>query len=228
MQLFFRNKNEDKLIYFRNPERGLKYMERILNNDDKIRKAEEIYYRRKVGNPNIRLSKSDNEKKSYFVSKVLFEVLLIANLSIIIMAIQNKDYIFTENFLKDVENYNFNLTRTVKDFIGTQLEESTVEDTEVNNTTEEQVTEIEIQEDLVPNNEEATSSLNQMELYIEEMKNLVSIQSPILEGTITSRFGTRESSNKNVEGYHTGIDIGANSGTSIYSAIPRNSYIGVK
>ena len=40
-------------------------MEKVLSNDDKVRRAEEIYYRRKKGISNARFSKIEGEKKSY-------------------------------------------------------------------------------------------------------------------------------------------------------------------
>lgn len=189
-------------------------MEKVLSNGDKIRKAEEIYYRRKMGIPSSKLSKIEGEKKSYLGSKILLQVLVIINLSIVIMAVQNKDYIFTESFLSDIQKYNVNLTQNIKDFIGISLSENI--ETEVKNIETDSIPEVEeskqteniITEQIVPN-EEQTSSINQMDDTISKIKELVTFEKPINEGTITSRFGTRESANINVAGYHTGIDIGA-------------------
>lgn len=186
-------------------------MEKVLSNSDKIRKAEEIYYRRKMGIPSAKFSKIEGEKKSYLGSKILLEVLVIINLSIIIMCVQNKDYIFTEKFLSDIQNYNVNLTQNMKEFIGISFSD----DKDIEKTEEEQDTNqtetpspVETTEEIVPN-EEQSSSVNQMEEAISKINELVAIQKPIKEGTVTSRFGTRESAYKNVTGYHTGIDIGA-------------------
>ncbi|MBR3696777.1 MAG: hypothetical protein IKM97_00655 [Clostridia bacterium] len=208
-------------------------MEKVLSGEDKIRRAEEIYYRRKSGNFNTRLSKADVEKKSYLGSKILLEILLIINLSIIIMCIQNKNYIFTEKFLLDIQNYNINLTRNLKELIGIDskinenIEESNIQNIVDRNKEEKNeslnlVEESNIEE-IVPNNEGDTSSLNEMDEVISKIKQIVEIKKPINEGMVTSRFGIRESIYKNVEGYHTGIDIGATKGTSIYSAMSRNS-----
>lgn len=208
-------------------------MEKVLSGEDKIRRAEEIYYRRKSGNFNTRLSKADVEKKSYLGSKILLEILLIINLSIIIMCIQNKNYIFTEKFLLDIQNYNINLTRNLKELIGIDskinenIEESNIQNIVDRNKEEKNeslnlVEESNIEE-IVPNNEGDTSSLIEMDEVISKIKQIVEIKKPINEGMVTSRFGIRESIYKNVEGYHTGIDIGATKGTSIYSAMSRNS-----
>ena len=40
-----------------------------------------------------------------------------------------------------------------------------------------------------------------------------------LKGTVSSGFGARESKFQNVTGYHTGVDIAANSGTPIVAAM---------
>lgn len=191
-------------------------MEKVLSNDDKVRRAEEIYYRRKRGIPSSRFSKIEGEKKSYLGSKILLQILVIINLSIIIIAIQNKEYIFTENFLKDIQSYNINLTQSLRQLIGFDVEDVESEIT-TENVNIEPPSEVEVQENtdplvtegIVPNDEGQSSSLNEMDEEISKIKELVAIQKPINEGTITSRFGARQSSYKNVEGYHTGIDIGA-------------------
>ena len=209
-------------------------MERILNNDDKVKRAEAIYYRRKNGNSSSRLTKLEGEKKSYLGSKILLEVLLIANLSLFIMAIQNKEYVFTEAFLEDIQKYNINITQTIKEWMGIEMEKSDdiIEKQSEEATTKEQVSgeqveheqmiegvneENMIQEtvkessinDIVPNDEGVAYSVNQLDENIEKIKERVMFQKPLQEGIITSRFGNRESTNKNVEGYHTGVDIGA-------------------
>lgn len=191
-------------------------MEKVLSNDDKVRRAEEIYYRRKKGISNARFSKIEGEKKSYLGSKILLQILVIINLSVIIMCIQNREYIFTENFLKDIQNYNINLTQNIKQLIGIDIGEIDDEKKEENidievpaETDIQGASETFVTENIVPNDEGESSSLNEMEEDINKIKEIVAIQKPIQEGTITSRFGSRESINKNVEGYHTGIDIGA-------------------
>lgn len=203
-------------------------MERVLNGDDKIRRAEEIYYRRKMGLP-AGTRNFEPEKKSYLGSKIFLEILIILNISIIVVAIQNKDFIFTEEFLSLMSEYNVNLTESIKGMISEEdalqqnvANENPVENDEVpqevNN--EEQQTEQEpaVQEALVPN-EDSSSSLSQMDLDIEEINRSYSFQKPLdVEGTVTSPFGSRESVYQNVTGYHTGIDIGADKGTSIKAA----------
>jgi murein DD-endopeptidase MepM/ murein hydrolase activator NlpD len=191
-------------------------MERVLRGDEKVRKAEEIYYRRKMGiNDNKPFEES---KKTYLGSKIAFELLVILNVAIIIVAIQNKEFIFTSDFLSMISDYNVNLTQSIKSLLGT---EDVTENEVTENVVEDNVEELEqnvlnTENDIVPNTEDA-SSISQMELDIEAIKQSYSFEKPI-EGTVTSLFGARESVYQNVTGYHTGIDIGAEKGTTIKSA----------
>lgn len=160
------------------------------------------------------VNRYEEAPKTYLGSKICLQILVILNLSIIIIAIQHKDYIFTENFLKNVDEYNINVTQSIKALIETEQEypQNIVEDVEKQVIEEEKII-----NEIVPNNE-AISSLNQMDIDIEEIKKSYSFFKPI-EGTVTSVFGARESKYQNVRGYHTGIDIGAEKGTSIKAAI---------
>ena len=187
-------------------------MEKVLKGDEKIRKAEEIYYRRQMGLPTS--SKTLNEgRKTYLGSKIVLELLIILNLSLIIVAIQNKEFIFTAEFLEMISQYNINLTEGVKSLIESEETENTLLE-ETNEVVTQNVLPI---NDVVPNLEDA-SSISQMELDIEKIKESYSFEKPI-NGTVTSVFGARESIYQNVSGYHTGVDIGAEKGTSIKSVV---------
>ena len=155
----------------------------------------------------------EQTSRTHWFSKILLQVLVIINLSIIIMAVQNKDFIFTKDFLEKVSLYNVNLTKSIKSLIG--IEEQNPQEV-VENVENETINEIQTTNEIVPNNE-AISSVNQMDIDIEEIKKSYSFFKPI-EGTVTSVFGARESKYQNVTGYHTGIDVGAEKGTSIKAA----------
>lgn len=205
-------------------------MEKVLSGDEKIRRAEEIYYRRKMGLPN-NSKVLENDKKSYLGAKILLELLVILNLSIIIVAIQNKDFIFTKEFLNKISDYNMNLTTSIKAIINDESEIDTNSVNEIDNILENSVLNnvennvsiesqniLKVEAAIVPN-ENQVSSLSQMDLDVEEMKKSCSFEKPI-EGTVTSIFGARESKYQNVRGYHTGIDIGAKTGTIIKAVHP--------
>lgn len=66
--------------------------------------------------------------------------------------------------------------------------------------------------------EEAVEGVNQLIEDAQYIKEKYKLNHPIT-GTVTSVFGVRESDNKIVTPYHSGIDVAANKGTNIYAAI---------
>ena len=218
-------------------------MERILDENEKLRKAEEIYFRRNNGN--IHLSKK-NKSKNYFGSKILFNLLILFNIAIIVFCFQNKNYIFTNDFLNECSKYNVNISEKINEVIKTFLKEDSVNtdnSIEENNSekyieasftnvtkelTDNNISEKNVQsetkENIVPadvkiqETEAQSSSLSEMELDIENLKKIYKFVVP-LEGIVSSGFGARESAYQNVTGYHKGIDIAAEKGTPIKAAL---------
>lgn len=212
-------------------------MERAISEMEKIRKAEEIYSRRKNGSA---LSSNKNEKtKNKSLYRILFQFLLLFNIAVIIVAIQNKDYIFTEDFLKQADKYNIDIKSKVNNFV-TYLNENDFlikSSNEINNLKDNEelknITENQIQEfdntinntttnnnsiSFIENNkEDLVSSLSQMDIDINSVKSKYSLICPV-SGTKTSGFGNREA-NEIVTSYHTGVDIANVKGTVIKSAI---------
>lgn len=208
-------------------------MERALNEMEKIKKAEEIAYRRQY--PNEKFENVDKEKKTYFGSKILLEGLILINITIIVFCVQNKDEIFSENFLQRIASYQIGIKQNLDNFVNSIInvpEDATIfennNSTEnVTNTNTENISEAktiennleeqvaigggneveETKEEIIKNNENDS----------EKVKNNYDLTRPI-SGTVTSRFGTRESTNKKINGYHTGTDIAVNSGTEILAA----------
>ena len=208
-------------------------MERALNEMEKIKKAEEIAYRRQY--PNEKFENVDKEKKTYFGSKILLEGLILINITIIVFCVQNKDEIFSENFLQRIASYQIDIKQNLDSFVNSIInvpEDATIfennNSTEnVTNTNTENISEAktiennleeqvaigggneveETKEEIIENNENDS----------EKVKNNYDLTRPI-SGTVTSRFGSRESTNKKINGYHTGTDIAVNSGTEILAA----------
>ena len=208
-------------------------MERALNEMEMIKKAEEIAYRRQY--PNEKFENVDKEKKTYFGSKILLEGLILINITIIVFCVQNKDEIFSENFLQRIASYQIDIKQNLDNFVNSIInvpEDATIfennNSTEnVTNTNTENISEAktiennleeqvaigggneveETKEEIIENNENDS----------EKVKNNYDLTRPI-SGTVTSRFGTRESTNKKINGYHTGTDIAVNSGTEILAA----------
>lgn len=194
-------------------------MERILSNDEKIRRAEEIYARRR----GIQIESEDEKIKEFNIYKTLFKLLILFNIILVVLAIQNKDYIFKEefmskfsvcseyvnnkvnlfiNYLKEDEKTNENIKDTTS---SNNVENKVIEDTAQSTNAEEKV-------------EIITEEIAKEQTITEKIKESYSFIKP-LEGTVTSFFGDRQSKYQNVTGYHKGIDIGAVSGTKIVSSI---------
>lgn len=187
-------------------------MERAIAEMEKIRRAEEIYSRRKNG--------EDEQKKlsSKSIYKFLFEILLLINIVIIIVAIQNQKYIFTEDFIKQVNSYNVNIKKKFEEMLTAPSTNSVTKNKEDGNVVNESdgiSGELnDVTSALVESQQIIEKELSQEEKDIIEIKENYSIALP-LSGTKTSGFGERESTNSKVTKNHTGVDI---------AALFRNSY----
>lgn len=208
-------------------------MERILNDEEKIRKAEEIYFRR--NNQIYPLTNKKQEKKTkIFKDKFLLNLLIMLDLAIVVFCVQNSEFIFTKEFLETLDTYNNKATEKIissfSNFFNDEvsdIEESGQEsdiqniqttETESQNTREEMVEENTNQNIEQNKTEISTSSINEMELDIQNLKAAYTFVKP-LNGSVSSVFGARESKYQNVTGYHTGIDIAADKGTPILASM---------
>lgn len=97
-------------------------MERILNDEDKLRRAEEIYYRRN----NRVLNYENNNKKAK--NNFLLNIIIMFNLAIIVFCVQNKDFIFTKEFLGELDKYNTEVSEKVINFFKGFFVNSSFED----------------------------------------------------------------------------------------------------
>lgn len=193
-------------------------MERILNSDERIRRAEEIYFRR---NNRLPAKHSSNTKSSTGIkNKILFNLLVMFNLAVIVFAVQNKDFIFTTEFLEKVDNYNFSIGMKIKQFLQTgeisnnennNIIESNNDENKNENVDEEKSSENKV--------EEKSSSISEMEMDIANLKSAYNFARPLSLYTISSGFGSRESEYQNVTGYHTGIDLASEEGNTIKASM---------
>ncbi len=253
-------------------------MERTISVEDRIRRAEEIYNRRKKTN-GIRVSTNNvnkNEKtKISLMNKMIRQIVVCIIIYIIFYIIKNGNYIFSENVLnktKEFLSYDINFQSVqkavtsffnenqsfLKNFKIFNNEENKQENTdnanimiqnEIQNTvggiggaTENEISEEsqnittngESSSKLEENNKESNkkdevskeagedknkeeTKKSQEEIDIEYIKENYEFSIPV-KGTITSRYGNREATEV-VSANHVGIDIGANEGTPIYSAM---------
>jgi len=187
-------------------------VERVLTDSEKIRKAEDIYFKRN----NIIRNNANHEKKSSIKDKFLLHFIIVINIIVIVFFIQNRDFIFTNEFLENINKYNISIKDKIVSFVGNIINadnQSIVEENDIkddidnNNAIEEVIT-----------FEEDASSLNEQDEDVQNLKASYSFIKPV-EGIITSHFGTRTSQYKNVPSYHTGTDISAPIGTQINASM---------
>ncbi len=214
-------------------------MERTMTVEERIRRAEEIYERRKR-NEGLTVvhdekdKKEKNEKKDIrLLKKMLIQLLVCICIYLVIYTIQNKQYIFSEDFINKVNeiiSYDIDFKKVYEDTKNyitgifhrenegeNQNEESNetnvTENIEINNgiggAVEESTEEIQQVEE--------TQNLSQEEQDILNVKNTTTFIKPV-EGTISSIYGYRETATGSVPKDHTGTDIAATTGTKIKSA----------
>lgn len=200
-------------------------MEKILNDEEKIRRAEEIYFRRNNKTYPIRKKEDKNIKNIKY--RILLNLLIMFNLAVIVFCVQNKDFIFTKEFVEKLAEYNNNATGKIIDVFASFfnddensnniMNENILVTNETQSITEPQNV---VEENNVVENkpEISTSSINEMEIDILNLKSAYKFINP-LKGIVSSGFGARESEYQNVTGYHTGIDIAANEGTPIVASM---------
>lgn len=189
-------------------------MERILNDDERIRRAEEIYFRR---NNRVPVKQNTNIRMS-LKNKFLFNLLVMFNLAVIVFCVQNKDYIFTTEFLEKINSYNISIGEKIKELLGSENLENKMEDENtISNNEILPVAEDKIDTQEVP--EEKSSSISEMELDAMNIKSAYKLEKPISNYQISSVFGARESEYQNVTGYHTGIDLAVEKGTVINASM---------
>ena len=189
-------------------------MERAIAEMEKIRKAEEIYSRRKN-------EISDDKRKNKNIYKTLFEILFFIDIVVLVIAIQNQQYIFTKQFIEQVNSYQINMKQKIEEMMSPKakiVENTTIIDKTEENFVEENKSVSGESNDVSSALVENEPPLSQEEQDILEIQNHYSVILPV-SGIKTSGFGERESANTKVTKYHTGVDIAATSGTPIQSAI---------
>lgn len=236
-------------------------MERTLSPDERIRRAEEIYYRKKIQATDKRSARVNvSDKKSpVILKKMILQILICTVIYAIFYMVQNTNYIFSEDVIKKVNevlSYDININvlyEQGKQYVNGLIykennqKENTSEQSQEENGGGEQkqeenaVAEETKQDENIPVeeapkqvedinqnegvggenveiNKEEVASITEAEQDAKDVIETVSLISP-LKGTITSRFGPRESDNPIVSKYHTGIDIAVNEGTVFTSAM---------
>ena len=215
-------------------------MERVLSQDERIRRAEELYARRKM-QANCRTSATVNVEDvntNKITKKMLRQFIICVIIYISFYTIKNIPTLVPQEVMykiSDVLEYDINIQEVYESFNSyinsksqEQNNEGLIEETlavsdneeiieeSVNNINQESIKPAQAVEETQVIEE--SSSLSQMEIDAQYIKANCSIIKP-LEGEITSRFGMRNPTVPTVPKYHTGIDIARVVGTVIISAI---------
>lgn len=219
-------------------------MERTLSNDERQRRAEELYYRRRNRVNEVKTTTVNvNPKKNYrLLKKVIIQLIICVLIYGVIYRLQSNTDSFSIdsiNYLKKTIAYDIDMNKafeSIKSYMATLGLEKVESNIDINNeveniVTEEAVIDNTLQEATLSASEEAientvehqkvveeASSVSQMDEDAMYIKNNISFTKP-LEGPVTSRFGLRNPSTATVPKYHTGIDIGVPEGTVIVSAM---------
>ena len=215
-------------------------VERAISVEERIRRAEEIYEKRRQGEnrPITKVNVNNTQKKDIkLLKKMIIQILVCISIYLVIYAIYNNKYVFSEDFIKkanEILSYDTNfgeLYENVKNqiqnwyqAITTNVEgQEQTENTQVENQTENEengiggATTEETEQDAVISEQEQNAELSQEEQDIQNVKNTTTFVKPV-EGTISSSYGRRDNATGNVPKDHTGTDIAAPMGTKIKSA----------
>ena len=204
-------------------------MEKIMTVEEKIRRAEEIYARRKQGTSKpvatVNVNSEKDKKDIKLLKKMIIQILVCVALYLIIYTIQNNKYVFSEDFTNkanEILSYDtnfFELYNNVKNSVINLFNKDNENSKENNNVNaiggaeeNSDSQEIDVSEPQVEKQE-----LSQVEQDIKNIKNTTTFVKPV-EGVISSKFGQRDTATGSVPKNHTGTDIAANLGTKIVSA----------
>lgn len=209
-------------------------MERVMTVEEKIRRAEEIYERRKQGEVRPVAKVTVNDKKDIrLLRKMVIQILICMTIYSIFYIIQNNQYVFSEDFINkanEILSYDTNFMQLYESIKGQimnlpkQEQESEQEsEPKTEQQPEEQPTS-DAESDKEPNKEaiggaeeQVIQNLSQEEIDIQNIKKTTSFIKPI-EGIISSPYGQRDTATEGIPKNHTGTDIAANLGTKIVSA----------
>lgn len=226
-------------------------MERAMSVEDKIRRAEEIYYRRKNQEMPYKETIKKTKKNIKLFKKMIKQIIICLLIYSACYLIINNNYIFSEDFTQKareilsqdinlLEIYNvivekFNETKQVPSEIMQNDNEVEKSKEEIQNNDEniggaeelptiqeQNVEKIEITGTTLETNvKEDNVELSQTEKDVNYIKSEVSFIKPV-QGTISSMFGLRNPTTASVPKNHTGTDIAATTGTKIISATDGN------
>lgn len=215
--------------------------------EDKIRRAEEIYYkRREQENPKYEQIKvTKKEKKNVkLLKKMIIQIIVCLIIYSVFYIIVNNNYIFSQDFTnkaKEILSQDIDFAQ-IYTFISNKIneivkqseekqEEIPSQDKESKNDIQNNNENIGGAQEIITNQQQENNAVNeenteeiqevteqtQMEKDANYVKNTISFIKPVT-GQISSIYGTRNPTTPTVPKNHTGIDIAAEIGTKIISA----------
>ena len=221
-------------------------MERTISPEDRIRRAEEIYYRRKNISNVARTAtlNFDSKKENKLLKKAFIQVILCVGIFFLINSIQaNTDDLSIDSIkhIKNMLNYDMNFKKYInegKSYLSNIYNKNKEENEEIkqqNDITDNKdniadandlSTVNDVEEETPKTNQEvkdeneidSANNISKMEQDAKYIKDKISIIKPA-QGEISSRFGPRNPTTDTVPKYHTGIDIAVTEGTKFVSAM---------
>lgn len=224
-------------------------MERTLTPEEKIRRAEEIYARRRSGYTRNRVATVNvSEEKNYgLLKKMILQILICLLIYFIFYLIQNSNYVFSEDVInkaKEILSYDIDLqgmyTQFVDGFSNWNSENvnanvqtniintNTVNEIQQTNTinlentlSQNAIGGAQLQNVVMEDIQVSADEDNKQEEPLTDDEYIKTNFSLIkpVEGVVSSEFGLRDVANPIVSKNHTGIDIAANTGTVIKAAM---------
>lgn len=195
-------------------------MERVLSQEERIRRAIEISQRRNnVYGNNVQTAKVNvKPKRDYQLFKRMFlQIIICLLIYSIYYMITTTNYIFSEDVMKQTSailNYDIDFREmyqksleTIKGFIGKWNSENS-----------SSINKVDFNNIAITTNAISSISMTQEELEIASLKENYQFVKPV-NGKITSEFGGREVTSPVMSADHKGIDIAAKQGTNILAAI---------
>ena len=200
-------------------------MERTMTVEERIRRAEEIYAKRRKGEvKTIATVNVNREKKDIkLLKKMIIQLLICVTIYFVIYIVQQNKYAFSEDFInktKEIISYDMDFGKIYNNISnslnGLIKKEENVKETNTENQNciggaEENITQ-EVEE-----SEEQQEKISQTDQDVINVKNTTTFIKPI-EGVISSKYGIRETATGTVPKNHTGTDIASTTGVKIKSA----------
>lgn len=215
-------------------------MERVLSQEEKIKRAEQIAELRRSIRENYPnnsvydrrknyLDNNEKTKNNFIVSKMMKQICICLIIYTIFFIIKNQNFIFSEEFIKQVKNilsYDVNFVEIYNNGVNFLQQQYNSENSQnENNENEENEIKKEEGEENQENDEKKDSAKEKndkdvsiMEKDVEFVKQNYSLKKPV-KGVVSSEFGDREDPNPIVTEEHKGIDLAADEGTKIVSAM---------